>query len=372
MANLANGFAQQGLKVDLVLIQAEGNFLKSLHPSIRVIDLGVESVAIAGFLKFPTSLQSTGSLLKLVKYLKRYRPPVLLAATHYINEVAILAKILARVPTRVIVSEHTHLSKEAQRAEQVSAKLAPWAARLVYPWADGIVAVSEGVATDLSRLTGIRPNKIKVIYNPVIFPHLYQQAQLEVPHPWFLQKDIPIVLGAGRFVRQKDFPTLIRAFAQVLQRCPARLVLLGDGRDRIALENLIDELGIAESVWMPGFMENPYPYLKRADVFVLSSAWEGLPTVLIEAIALGTPVVSTNCPSGPAEILNNGKYGTLVPVQDPKAIAQGILDILNGETKQAPQKWIHEFTLESATQRYINRLCETQNLSASRIRARAS
>lgn len=354
IANLANGLAQQGLIVDLVLIQAEGNFLKTLHPNIRVIDLGIENATIGNFWRLPTSFQATSSLFKLVKYLKRYRPPVLLSATHYINEVAILAKHLASVPTRVIVSEHTHLSEEAQHAEQVSAKLAPWAARLLYPLADGIIAVSQGVATDLSRLTGIKSEIIQVIYNPVVSPTLYQQAQADIPHPWFLNKDMPIVVGAGRFVRQKEFPTLIRAFAQVIQQRPARLVLLGDGRDRDNLECLIHELDIAESVWMPGFMSNPYSYLKQADVFVLSSAWEGLPTILIEAIALGTPVVSTNCPSGPAEILNGGEYGTLVTVQDSQAIAQGILKTLRGEKKQIPAEWINEFTLEKASQKYTN------------------
>jgi glycosyltransferase involved in cell wall biosynthesis len=356
IANLANGFAQKGLNVDLVLIQAEGNFLKSLHPNIRVINLDVESAEVSWSWRLPTSFQSTGSLLKLVKYLKRERPPVLLSATHYINEVAILAKRMANVPTRVIVSEHTHLSVEAQQVEQMSAKLAPWTARFLYPWADGIVAVSEGVASNLRQLTGLKPDAIQVIYNPVISAETYQQAQLEVSHPWFLDKEVPIVLGAGRFVRQKDFPTLIRAFAQVRQQRPARLVILGNGRDRDKLESLVNELNIAEHVWMPGFMENPYAYLEKADVFVLSSIWEGLPTVLVEAIALKTPVVSTNCPSGPAEILKGGDYGILTSSGDVSLMAAGILEALENGRRSVPENWIQQFTLNEASKRYASLL----------------
>lgn len=356
IANLVNGFSKAGLKVDLVLIQAEGDLLDTIAPEVRVIDL--DTVAFTGSNRFPlpTSFQSLGSLFKLVHYLNTVQPELLLSATHYINEVALLARILSRVQTRVVVSEHTHLSLEARYVEQLSARLAPWAARILYPWADSIITVSEGVAQDLISTIKLKPKKIKVIYNPVIFPGFYQQSTQDINHPWLQKKDLPIILGAGRFVRQKDFSTLISAFSQVLSHRPARLVLLGDGRDRPMLEDLVQSLGLEDSVWMPGFMINPYAYLKEADVFVLSSLWEGLSNILIEAIALGTPVVATNCPSGPAEILQGGHYGVLAPVSDVDAIAAGILKVLSGYRPAIPDAWIQQFTSEVATQNYIEAL----------------
>lgn len=356
IANLVNGFAEVGLKVDLVLIRAEGDLLETLHPSIRLIDLNTSAFTIGNRWQLSTSFQSLGSLFKLVKYLNTVQPTVLLSATHYINEISLIAKVLSRANTRVFVSEHTHLSLEAQQVEQLSARMAPWAARILYPWAQAVITVSQGVAQDLINTVKLNPQKIRVIYNPAIFPDIHRQSEQEIHHPWFVKKDVPIILGAGRFVRQKDFATLIKAFAQVIAHYPARLVLLGDGRDRHALEALVEELNLGDSVWMPGFMINPYMYLKRADVFVLSSRWEGLSNILIEAIALGAPVVATDCPSGPAEILQQGKYGILAPVGDVDGLATGILKMLGGYRPTIPETWIQQFTSQAATQNYIKAL----------------
>jgi glycosyltransferase involved in cell wall biosynthesis len=354
MLNLASSLAEQGLKIDLVLLKAEGINLEQVNSKVRVVDLNTTRINGHKKLKSPTGFQSTRSLLKLVKYLRREQPTVLLAATHFPNEVAILAKHLARVSTRVVVSEHTTLSMEAQRVEQVSARVAPLTARLLYPFADGIIAVSKGVAADLSAVTGLPLKRIEVIYNPVIRTDLLEQAQEPIEHPWFQSGEPPVILGVGRFVEQKSFSTLIRAFAQVRQVRSARLILLGGGRERSRLQALSHELGVAQDVALLDFVKNPYPYMKRAAVFALSSAWEGLPTVLIEAMALQVPIVATDCPFGPAEVLANGKYGTLVPVGDSTAIAQEILAALSRESKPVASKWCEQFTLNTATQNYLN------------------
>lgn len=355
IANLARGFAERGFKVDLVLSKAEGVYLDQIPATVRVIDLESEKLnSPVKRLRLPTSFQSTTSLLPLVKYLQQERPAVLLAATHYTNEIAILAKRLARIPTRIIVSEHTTLSLECQRVEQVSARLIPFTARMLYPLADGIVAVSHGVASDLAGLAGVSPKRIQVIYNPVVMPELPQRAQEPIPHPWLQPGEPPVILGIGRFVEQKDFPTLIRAFAQVRQQRPARLMLLGGGRGRSQLQALVTETGLASEVVLLDFVKNPYAYMARAAVFALSSSWEGLPTVVIEAMAVGLPIVSTNCPSGPAEILDHGRYGNLVPVGDSSAMAKAILAVLDGQTSPIEPTWLNQFSLQTAVEKYLN------------------
>lgn len=338
MVNLTQSFVKRGIKVDLLVNAITGPYLPDVPLEARVIE---------------TSKNERKSLSKLMHYLRQEQPQAMLACLHYCAELAILAKRFTLVPTRVVVAEQNHLSVRAQRAISKRDRLVPLAARLCYPWADGIVTVSQGVAEDLARTTGLPLERIQVIFNPVIAPEISEKAKEGVDHPWFAQGEPPVILGVGRLEPQKDFPTLIRAFAQVRQVCPARLMILGSGNELLQLKTLIGELGLEKDVELPGFVKNPYAYIAHAATFVLSSAWEGLPTVLIEAMAVGTPVVATACPSGPSEILDNGKYGALVPVGDDKAIAEAILSILSGNSKSVDPNWINQFTIETATQRYL-------------------
>jgi glycosyltransferase involved in cell wall biosynthesis len=212
--------------------------------------------------------------------------------------------------------------------------------------------VSQGAAEDLARL-GLPSERIKVIYNPVVTPELFEKANQPVDHPWFEPGSPPVILGVGRLEKQKDFPTLIRSFAQVQQQHSARLMILGEGKERPYLEALVQELGLGENVALPGFVSNPYAYMARAAVFVLSSLFEGLPTVLIEALAVGTSVVSTNCESGPAEILVNGQYGNLVAVGDFNGIARAIISTLEFPSEsEALRRRAAEFSLEKALTQY--------------------
>jgi glycosyltransferase involved in cell wall biosynthesis len=340
LLNLAQGFVGRGLKVDLVVSAGEGLDLWQIPSGVRIINLEAPRVS--------------ASLPKLIGYLRRERPTALIPSLHYANEVALLAKYLARVPTKVLIPEHNMLSTEVKYHEKgIRQRLIPLAVRFLYPLADGIVAVSRGVAEDLVQTTGMSPKRIHVIYNPVITPQLYEMAKEPVDHPWFNPGEPPVILGVGRLEAQKDFTTLIRAFALVCQVRPARLMILGWGPDSPHLEALIRELGLEDDVAMPGHVKNPFAYMARASVFALSSAWEGLPTVLIESMALGTPVVSTDCKSGPREILDNGKYGKLVPVGDSKSLADAILKVLSGNIKSVSSEWLNQFSLKSATQQYF-------------------
>ena len=331
MVNLARGFVERGLQVDLVLARAEGPYLSQVPKEVRVVDLGAQRVL--------------HSLPGLVRYLREERPQAMLSALNHANIVAIWAKLLARVKTRLVVSERTTLSRSTENASSIRVKFIPFLVKAFYPYADVVVAVSRGVAEDLIARIGLTAEKIKVIYNPVVTPELFTKAEEPLDHPWFRPGEPPVILGVGRLTKPQDFPTLIRAFALVRKKRPARLMILGEGEERPNLEALVRELGLEREVALPGFVENPYKYMKRAAVFVLSSRWEGLPNALIEALAVGTPVVATDCPGGSKEILEGGKWGRLVPVGDVEALADAIVDILSNSE-------LHGETTEQILQRF--------------------
>ena len=340
LLNLARGFLDRGRTVDLVLGKADGPHLSQVPCGVRVVDLD--------------AARQMDHLPKLIRYLRREQPVALLPAGHYANESAILAKYLARVSTRVIISEHNTLSRTLRLKSASKRGLTRCGSRFLYPWADGIVAVSQGVARDLSQMIGLDLDRIRVIYNPVVTPELAEKAGEPIDHPWFHPGEPPVILGVGKLEPQKDFPTLIHAFAKMRQSQRARLMILGWGPDRPQLESLVHDLGLEHEVSLPGYVNNPYAYMAKAAAFALSSAWEGLPTVLIEAMAVGLPVVATDCRSGPAEILHHGRYGVLTPVRDCSALAEAMLRILSGHTPSVDPGWLDQFNVETATQQYLD------------------
>ncbi|WP_218080018.1 glycosyltransferase [Anthocerotibacter panamensis] len=315
MLHLAEGFTACGLKTDLILAQAKGKYLSMVPDGIRVIDLQAHA---------PVLLRKT---LALQRYLRRERPAVLLTTLDIVNAAA-WARRMAGVPTRVVMVVQTNLSAQFRDYTDGTGWLRPQLVRWFYPWADQIITASQGVAEDLAQISGLPLGEMRVIYNPVVTPRFLQMVQQPVPHPWFAAGQPPVILGVGRLVRQKDFPTLIRSFAQIRPQVPARLVILGEGEERANLEFLVRQLGLTDAVDLPGFVENPYAYMAQASVFALSSTHEGFGNVVAEALGAGTAVVSTDCPSGPAEILGWGRYGTLTPVGDARALAQGIVRTL--------------------------------------------
>jgi glycosyltransferase involved in cell wall biosynthesis len=337
--NLAQGITERGLPVDLVLAAAEGALLDQLPPSVRVVDLRAGRV-----------LRSLGPL---VGYLRRERPRVLVSSLTHANVVALVAARLAQRATPVIATVHNTMSESTPQQGSWLRGLWPALTRTFYPWAAGVVAVSGGAADDLARITGFPRSEIEVIYNPVITPPMLALGGLTPDHPWLTSRETPVFLGVGRLTRQKDFPTLIRAFAEVRLTRSARLVILGEGEERPALEALAAELGVSEDVALPGFRSNAVSFMAASAVFVLSSAWEGLPTVLIEALAVGTRVVSTDCPSGPREILQDGRLGALVPVGDAPALAAAMSDALDGVADMVPAAALAPFTRDVAVDHYL-------------------
>jgi glycosyltransferase involved in cell wall biosynthesis len=337
MALLAAGFAGLGLRVDLVLVKAEGTYLSQIPPEVRLIDLHAAN--------------EYTSLPGLVRYLRRERPQVLCSTLDLASLIALIARRIARVSTRAVVrvANTVSMRKRSFLKKKLERLLLSW----IYPWADNIIAVSEGVRMDLAEYTGISPERIVTIYNPVITPGIVVQAQENPAHPWFASQNIPVILGVGRLAEAKDFPTLLRAFAILLEKRAANLVILGEGDQRSKLERLAQELGIAANIYLHGFTANPFAYMSRAAVFALTSLWEGLPGVLIQAMACGCPVVSTDCPSGPSEILAEGKYGHLVPVGDVEKLAEALEQVLDGDKRLPPKDWLKQYELAYVLRQYL-------------------
>ncbi len=344
IVNLAQGISERGIPVDLVLAAAEGPLFEQVPAAVRLVDLRASRV-----------LRSLGPL---TGYLRRERPRALVASMGHANVVALWAARLARRSTPVVVTVHNTLSQTSREQGGLAGRLWPHLLRTFYPWAAAIVAVSQGAADDLARTAGLPRDRVEVIYNPVITPAMLALARQVPDHPWLAAGQPPVILGVGRLTRQKDFATLVRAFAEIRRHRAARLIILGEGEERPALQALVAELGLDNDVALPGFRENAMAYMAGSTVFVLSSGWEGLPTVLIEALAAGTRVVSTDCRSGPREILQDGRLGVLVPVGDVAGLAGGVLDALTRPRYALPPDSLTPFTRDAAVDHYI-RLIES-------------
>lgn len=311
--NLLQGLPPDVFTQELVLVSAWGPFLEQVPAHVKQLDLRRgHNVAAA--------------VVPLVRYLRKRRPDVLLSHLAHANVAAVAAARLAGVGTRVVLVEHNDNSLlDAGRTRSAASRLMQAAKSRVYRQADVIVGVSHGVTQYVSRTFGVPQEKLRTVYNPVVSPELLARSREPLSHPWFAPGEPPVLLASGRLREQKDFSTLLQAFAQVRRAQPCRLVILGEGELRPELEAEVAERGLQNDVLLPGFVPNPYPYMRAAALFVLSSRWEGLPTVLVEAMACGTPVVATDCPSGPREILEGGRLGRLVGVADPAALAQALL-----------------------------------------------
>ncbi|QYU68615.1 glycosyltransferase [Leptolyngbya sp. 15MV] len=338
MAILASGFSERGYGVNLVLASAKGPYLADVGDGVRVVDLDAGSIAM--------------SALPLARYLRDERPRTILSAMSHANVVACFAKRMARSDARLVVSERLSFAAAREHSRGLRDRIVHKLMRPAYRHAQMIVVVAEAMIDEMVDLLGLPRERIVCIYNPVVDACLLANAAMPNDHPWLADtSDIPVVLGCGRLTAQKDFSTLIEAFAILRQQREARLLILGEGGDRRELEELIERRGLVNDVSLPGFASNPFSYMRRAGVFVLSSIYEGMPGALIQAMACGAPVISTDCPTGPDEILEHGRWGRLVPARDARAMAQAIL-----ETLDAPETALvraEAFARDAAVTRYL-------------------
>ena len=322
IANLCKALVDAPIDLDILLIKARGPHVGRLPRNARVIPLRAQ--------------HSLTSIREVARYLRREQPTALLAIKHRAILAALRAKQLAR--TQTPISGRLGTTVSAALANKSPSRRQRWyrAMRRYYPRLHRLIAVSQGVADDVLDITDMPASQIVVVRNPTITPELLKAAEAPVDHPW-LQSDsgIPVIMGVGRLTEQKDFSTLLSAFAEVQSHRAARLIILGDGDLREALLTQARELNIAAHVDLPGFQANPWAWMSRASVFVLSSRWEGSPNTLTEAMALGIPVVSTDCPSGPRELLNAGRIAPLVDMGDAEALAQALRSTLDNRPDTA-------------------------------------
>lgn len=344
--NLAEEFRDRGMTVSLVV-----DLDNIWSPFRGLLPTGVQYEVLDA--RGPLS-----RLLKLRRYLREKRPRALMCASFgFPNIYAIVARWISGIRFHLMLTEHCFPSVDFAMPK-------PWQSRywffrlapLFYPLADSIVAVSQGTANDLARVIRISPQTISCIYNPIVNSSLLSQSREQVDHPWFNDPDIPVVIAVGRLEPQKNFALLLRAFAQLRAAQVCRLVILGDGSERVMLESLAKSLKIDGSVSLPGFASNPHAYVAKASVFVLSSNFESLANVVVEAMAVGTPVIATDCPSGPAEALRGGDFGTLVPVGDVTRLSNAMKAALGAERQPAAQSWLDQFTTSYSANRYLELL----------------
>ena len=347
MLNIAAGIAERGMAVDLVLVRAEGEYLSQIPEDVRLIDLN--------------SHRTAASLPKLLRYIQRERPDALLTTLSDANVVGLVAKLFFARRVRVVVRQANTFTEQL-KGSNLKSRLVSRLLKLLLPAADGIVAISRGVADDLCGLIPVASHKVTTIYNPVVWPDHAEKAAAPVEHPWFNDEGVPVVLSAGRLTTVKDHTTLLRAFSEVLRSRPVRLVILGVGPERENLLETAERLKVSQHVDLPGFEINPFAYMSRSKVFVLSSRYEGFGNVLVQAMACGTPVVSTDCRSGPGEILEDGKWGRLVPVGDSHGMARAILETLdNPISADCLISRASAYSAEASVDRYLEVLTGSTN-----------
>lgn len=339
MLRLAKGFVDAGLKVKLVLIQRSGEYLKELPTGIDLHVLDGASVM--------------ASIGKIGRKIRELAPRAVLSALTHVNIATCIARhfYFRNIPT--FVSERNQISEKLRTAKGFREKVTFALVPMIYRHADGVIAVSDGVARDVQTVANLAGNKVHYVHNPVFDESILSRALEASPHPWLDDETVRVIIAVGRLHQQKDFKVLMQAFIEYRKRNKARLIIFGEGPERAVLEEIARTSGFEQDISLPGFCHNPFAAMSRADLFVLSSRWEGFPNVLVEAMSCGCPVVATNCPSGPSEILDEGRYGPLVEIGDISGMADAIFRAIGSEeARKVVRLRAAKFSIENAVAGY--------------------
>jgi glycosyltransferase involved in cell wall biosynthesis len=338
MLNFGEQLLKRGYAVTLIVANMEGALQKLIPTEMKVVNLRSDRMIRA--------------LPRLVRWLRATPPDAIFSTITHANLVAACAARFTGLSSRMVVRQsNAPLSERKVTLGRVlSHRLIPY----VYRWTRGIIAVSDGVRAELTAMDSALADRIQVLPTPVLTEELAAQGEAIPHHPWFIDRRVPVIVSAGRLVEHKGMLDLIRAFALIRSHREARLIIIGEGSFRQTLEDEVTRLGLRDDVSLPGFQHNPFSYMNHASVFVLASHYEGLPNVLIQAMSFGTPIVATDCRSGPAEILEGGRLGRLVPVMDVPALARAIEEslLLPKQRKAQARAW-ERFGAGEATSRYL-------------------
>lgn len=312
--NLSEQYLEEGIEVTIILTDGNSN-----DPDFSALPEGLKVIKLPR-INLNHFIRPFLNAYLLLKHFRKIKPTAILAVRHDASVIAALAWKLNGRKGRFVIRDINPITKTLNRNRVMVAMI-----KSAYQSASAVIANSDDVAAALSDKNWLPAERIHKIDNPVLTRSFYKKAQMEVKDTWLDASNSPLIITIGRLDKMKDQATLIKAFALVRKQADARLMLIGDGPERPNLRNLIKELGLEASVQLPGAMQNPYPILKRAEIFVLSSKYEGFGNVLVEALSLGKKIVSSDCTGGPAYILNAGEYGRLFPVGDHEALAREIL-----------------------------------------------
>jgi len=338
--NIAPEVEKRGYCVEILKIKNHGPYFEKIPDGVKIVEFKTSHVYSSFFF--------------LLNYLKYNPPDVLLTDKDRVNRIAIIAKLLSGAKTRLFVRIGTTVSVNLKNRGIIDRFIQKKSIRWLYRLADKVITPSNGSADDLSRYTGFEREKILPLPSPIVPESILMKKFNPPNHPWLKHKTCPVILGVGELCRRKDFLTLLSSFRIVLNFLDARLIILGRGKQKDLLLSFVRRWDMENKVDFPGFVRDPYLYMANADVYVHSSLWEGLSFAIVEALALGTPVVSTNCPGGHAEILQNGKYGELVPVKDPEKMARAIIDILkNPKDAEFLKQAARPYTIKQSTDAYL-------------------
>jgi glycosyltransferase involved in cell wall biosynthesis len=322
--NLAHAFLNDGYRVTFLVIKKSGEYISHLHPDLEIIELSENKVS-----KFKT----IRSIPKIVSFIRNERPTAFFSALTINNIIAVIAIKISRAKCKLIVTEHSSFYW-LNEISLVRAKIMKAGIKYLYRYADSVVAVSKGLADELISKFSVSKEKIVVIHNPLDINNIIDKSMQPINYDWFSSANKNII-SVGRLTEQKNFSLLLTAFKKVKSQVPnAFLIILGEGQLRESLWQKVTELEISDSVAMPGFLDNPFSVMSRSNIFVLSSKYEGFGNVLVEALACGSYVVSTDCPSGSSEIIKNESYGKLVPINSEEDMVKEIVFALNNRTNK--------------------------------------
>ena len=336
---ISSEIKKRGQNVELILSNQNGPYISELPPDVPITSLNSKRVLY--------------SLIPLARLIRKKNPDLILSALPHANSVAILAKKLSGKKIKLVISERNTYSQESFQPNLKNIIL-KYLMRKLYKNADAIITVSDGVRESLINFMRINNKNYFSIPNPCDSKEIKAKANLPINDEWFLSSDVPVVIAVGRLTKQKDFSSLIKSFAIVIKKTKARLLILGEGEERNSLEILAKSLKLSNELFcMPGFKTNPFKYIKASSLFVLSSRWEGFPNVLLQAIACNCKIISTNCQSGPLEILDGGKYGDIIPVGDIEAMANSINRNLNNPRKYDISNRCNHYSIKRTIESYL-------------------
>ncbi len=337
---LAEAFGQRGYHVDLLIVNAEGPLREAVPKEVSVLNFGKS--------------RTLNCLLPLASYLRQQMPESLVCTMVHVGLVGITASLISGVAVRVILAVHGVASRNKENTSTLKRKIIAFCFRKIFNKAHAIIAVSQGTAVDFADYFGIARERISVISNPVITKDFKKKASEYVFHNWFNQSKIPVLISIGRLNPIKDYETLIRAFAEVRKLRETYLVILGEGELRSKLLSLIRHLNLQDSVQLLGFVSNPLAYLEKSDLFVISSISESFCMAIVEALELGVKIVSTDCPFGPREILQQGKYGRLVPIRNVQLLAKAMLQTLDEPRPNIDTSYTQQYKVDTVARQYEN------------------